>query len=97
MATLQSLTANPTTVEPGASSTITVTFNVASGTPDVVAHVAVLLDGGQQGSTDITLKGQPAESTPVVSAGSTNVGWEIRTDAGTLTPTGNNTFSLLNG
>lgn len=96
MATIQSVSASPTSVPVGSSSTVTVAFNTSPGTASRVAHVAVLLDGGQQGSADITLQGTPAETTPNVLVGSTGTGWEIRTDAGTLTASGSNRFSLLN-
>lgn len=96
MAAVQSVTANPTSVPAGSSSTVTVAFTTNPGTPSRVAHVVVLLDGGQQGTADVTLQGVPAEATPVVQIGSTGTGWEVRTDAGSLTAQGGNRFSLLN-
>lgn len=82
MATLTSLTASSQTVP----STLTATFSVAGGTPAVTANVTVLLDGVVKGTASNiqVAPAVPGESTPVVSLGNTNSGWEIRTTAGVL-------------
>ena len=95
MATLNPIQESPNPVPAGSSGTISLTFQTDPGTPDETADLTVYKDGVvQQTATGIVLKGRPAEATPVVQAGSSNVGWEIRTTQGALAPLGNNQFSI---
>lgn len=83
------LTANPSSVPPGGSSTITVGFAVQAGE---VNDVVLYQDGAERARGTVTFAG---EAVPVVSLGSTNTGWELRAPGGTLTALGNNTFRLV--
>ncbi len=95
MATLNPIQESPNPVPSGSVGTITLTFTVNPGTPDLTANLNVYDNGVViASSAAITLKGVPAEATPVVSMGSTNTGWEIRTSQGILASLGNNQFTI---
>ena len=95
MATLNPIVESPNPVPSGSVGTITLSFTVSPGTPDLTASIGVYNSGTLIAtSPSVVLKGVPAESTPVVTMGSTNSGWEIRTDQGILSALGNNQFTI---
>lgn len=95
MATIQSVTASPNPAPAGQPSRIQVNFNLAAAVSDLTADVTVYENGAPRGSAaGVVLKGTPAETAPNVTVGSTGVGWEIRTSAGTLSALGGGAFNL---
>ena len=95
MATLNPIQESPNPVPSGQVGTITLTFQTNPGTSDLTANISVFNGGTLVASAAaVTLKGTPGEATPVVTMGSTNNGWEIRTDQGILAALGNNQFSI---
>lgn len=96
MATLNTpLTVSPSPVPNGSVGTIVLTFTTNPGTPNLTANISVYDNGALIASAPaVVLNGVPAEATPTVTAGSTGTGWEIRTTAGVLASTGNNTFTI---
>ena len=99
MATLNPIQETPNPVPSGQLGTITLTFTLDPGTPDLTANIGVYKDGTLVASSpSITLKGVPAETTPpTVTVGTTNVGYEIRVDHGVLASLGGNQFSIAHG
>lgn len=96
MATANPLTLPASAVPFGTPAAIGVTFVLAPGEPGAT-YTLTLTDpsGAPAAAGQVTFAAGPTEQTPVVSIDPNATGaWKLTSSGGTLTPLGNNTFSL---